>query len=35
MDQPIEKHAHVLINYSVGLKKGEKIAIEGELVSLS
>ena len=35
MDQPREIHAHVLSNYSVGLKIGEKKAIEGELVNLS
>lgn len=33
MDQRTAKHAHVLLNYSVGLKKGEKVTIEGELVS--
>ncbi len=33
MDQRIEKHAHILLNYSVGLKKGEKVAILGQLTS--
>ena len=33
MDQRIEKHAHILLNYLVKLKKGEKIVILGQLVS--
>ena len=31
MDKHIEKHAHVLLNYSVELRKGDKVTILGEL----
>ncbi len=32
MDKRIEKHAHILLNYSVELRKGDKVAILGELI---
>ena len=32
MDKHIEKHAYVLLNYSVELRKGDKVTILGELV---
>ncbi|MBU4348895.1 aminopeptidase [bacterium] len=34
MDNRIKKHAEVLLKYSLGLKKGEKIAIIGDVVTL-
>lgn len=34
MDNRIKKHAEVLLKYSVDLKKGEKIAIAGDVVTL-
>jgi aminopeptidase len=33
MNKYLEKHAHVLLNYSVELKKGEKLAIIGQLAT--
>jgi aminopeptidase len=32
MDTRIEKHAHILLNYSVELRKGDKVTILGELI---
>lgn len=32
MDKRIEKHARVLLNYSVGLIKEDKITIPGEVI---
>jgi aminopeptidase len=34
MDNRIKKHAEVLLKYSLGLKKGEKIAIIGDVATL-
>ena len=33
MDERIKKHADVLLDYSVGLKKGEKLSIMGQMAS--
>jgi len=34
MDNRIKKHAEVLLKYSLDLKKGEKIVIVGDVVTL-
>ena len=34
MDNRIKKHAEVLLKYSLDLKKGEKIVIMGDVVTL-
>jgi len=34
MDNRIKKHAEVLLEYSLDLKKGEKIVIVGDVVTL-
>jgi len=34
MDYRIKKHAEILLKYSLDLKKGEKMLIEGEIATL-